>query len=343
MQDLEQLIEKKCARQTIRLPFRPRRCRRLGAIRDLIQETHLLASAFIAPLFIIEGENGSVPIASMPEVCRYTIDKALFEISEYVALGIKSVIIFCYTPEEKKDPVGSYAYKKGNLLQQAVFEIKKAFPDLCLFADIALDPFTDHGHDGLVSEEGEILNDETVELLAQMSLRAAEAGVDFVSPSDMMDGRVGYIRKALDDNGFCQVGIMSYAAKYASSLYGPFRDALDSSPQFGDKKGYQLNPANTREAVLECILDEQEGADILLVKPALTNLDIITKVRKATHLPIGAYQVSGEWSMIQAAAQNGWLNKERVLIETLTCIKRAGADFILTYGAKQAAKILKSL
>jgi porphobilinogen synthase len=230
--------------------------------------------------------------------------------------------------------------KKNNLLQRTISALKKELPELCVMADIALDPFTTHGHDGIVDDSGYVVNDITIKALAEMSLRAAEAGCDIVSPSDMMDGRIKGIREVLDKEGFTNVGILSYAAKYASSLYGPFRDALDSSPQFGDKKSYQMNPANWREALLECALDEQEGADLLLIKPALSNLDIIAKVRAETNLPLGAYQVSGEWAMMKAASQNGWLDFDRLLLETLLCIRRAGADFIFTYGAKAAATLL---
>lgn len=321
---------------------RPRRNRKSDAMRSLIQETRLHPAHFVAPLFVVEGKNQKIPISSMPGIFRFSIDTLLKEIEEHLELGVRAVNIFCYTPEEKKDPEASESIKVGNLLQQAVRAIKKEFPDVLVMADIALDPFTDHGHDGITDERGVIVNDATVKILSEMALRAAEAGCDVVSPSDMMDGRIGYIRKTLDQEGFQHTSILSYAVKHASSFYGPFREALNSSPKFGDKKTYQLNPANVREALLECALDEEEGADMLLIKPALTNLDIIAKVRANTNLPLGAYHVSGEYSMIKAAAERGWLNESGVLLESLMAIKRAGADFIVTYAAKAAADALKN-
>ncbi len=320
---------------------RPRRNRLTPAIRSLVCETFLTPSCFVAPLFVLEGSNQKVPIASLADNYRLSIDNVLKETEDLLRLGVQAIDLFCYTPEEKKNSSASEAVRHGNLLQQATRAIKKAFPEVCVMADIALDPFTDHGHDGLVDENGYVVNDPTILVLQEMSLRAAEAGIDIVAPSDMMDGRVGAIRQALDTAGFQHVGILSYAAKYASGLYGPFRHALDSAPNFGDKKTYQMNPANAREALLECQLDEQEGADMLMIKPALSNLDIISQAREITNLPIGAYQVSGEWAMIKAAGEKGWINEDRVLLETLLCIKRAGADFIFTYGAKQAAKLLQ--
>lgn len=319
---------------------RPRRNRQSHSIRSLVQETHLTPSCFVAPLFVQEGTSKKTAITSIPESFRLSIDELLKEAESLLEVGVQCVNLFCYTPEEKKDPQGSEALRKGNLLQRAISALKTALPELCVMADIALDPFTDHGHDGVINEAGYVVNDPTVKLLQEMSLRAAEAGCDLVSPSDMMDGRVGAIRTHLDSHGFTHTGILSYAAKYASSLYGPFRQALDSSPKIGDKKSYQMNPANSREALRESLLDEREGADMLLIKPALSNLDIISKVRDACHLPVGAYQVSGEWAMIRAAAEKGWLDEERVLLETLLCIRRAGADFIFTYAAKKAARLL---
>jgi len=320
---------------------RLRRNRKSAAIRALVQETHVGTAQLVAPLFVQEGKNQKIPIKSLPETYRLSIDLLVQEVKELYALGIQSVNLFCYIPQEKRDPIGSEAVRAHNLLQQAIFSLKDTLPDLLVMADVALDPFTSHGHDGLVDDKGYVLNDETLEVLCEMSLRAAEAGCDVISPSDMMDGRVRAIRNALDIHGFTQVSILSYAAKYTSSLYGPFRDVLDSSPKFGDKKGYQLNPANIREALLECALDEEEGADMLLIKPAITNLDVIAKVRAQTNLPIGAYQVSGEWAMIQAAKSLGFASEIPLLLEMLTSIRRAGADFIFTYGAKKVAKELR--
>jgi porphobilinogen synthase len=256
------------------------------------------------------------------------------------ALGVKAVDLFVVVPSEKKDRMGSEALKEGNLLVRAIKALKNALPEMCVMVDIALDPFTDHGHDGLINDRGEIINDPTLETLGKMSLLAAEAGADVVAPSDMMDGRVSYIRSVLDSQGFTDVSIMSYAAKYASAFYGPFRDALHSAPKFGDKKTYQMDPANSREALLECALDELEGADILLIKPALPYLDIVAKVREVTQLPIAAYHVSGEYAMVKAAAQNGWIDGNRVMYESLLSIKRAGADFILTYAAREMSEYL---
>lgn len=319
---------------------RPRRNRQTAAIRGLVQETHLHPSQLVAPLFVVEGQNQQQIINSMPGVFRYSLDLLLKEVMALYQLGIRAIDLFCYVPTEKKDMQGSEAIKQGNLLQQAIHLLKREIPDMCLMVDIALDPFTTHGHDGVVNEKGVIDNDATLFVLGQMSVLAAEAGADIVAPSDMMDGRVAYIRAILDKAEFSSVGILSYAAKYASAFYGPFREALNSAPKFGDKKGYQMNPANVREAIMECQLDEWEGADMLLIKPALPYLDVIAKVREITTLPIGAYHVSGEYAMVMAAAQNGWLDAQRVFEECLIAIKRAGADFILTYAAKQVAKSL---
>lgn len=322
------------------LSKRPRRNRKSAALRALLQETRLHPANFIAPLFIHEGHHQKVAIASMPGVYRLSIDLLLKEIESLLNLDIKAVDLFVVVPKEKKDPFGSEALRRGNLLEHAIKAIKQTFPEMCVMVDIALDPFTDHGHDGLINDQGGVINDATVQVLGKMALLAADAGADVVAPSDMMDGRIGYIRRVLDEEGFTDVSILAYAAKYASSFYGPFREALSSAPKFGDKKGYQLNPANWREALLECALDEFEAADMLLIKPALPYLDIIAKVREKTCLPIGAYHVSGEYAMVKAAAQNGWLDGERVMHECLLSIKRAGADFILTYAAKEMAELL---
>lgn len=319
---------------------RPRRNRKSSPIRDLVQETRLHPAQFVSPLFIAEGNNQKQEIASMPGVHRLSIDYLLREAETLWELGIKSVDLFPVVDSGKKDHKGSEALNPDSLLYRAVAELKRANPELCVMVDVALDPFTDHGHDGLVDANGRILNDATVDVLAQMSVLAAQSGADVVAPSDMMDGRVGVIRRELDARGYHDVSILAYAAKYASAFYGPFREALQSAPKFGDKKTYQMNPANAREAVRESLLDEQEGADMLLIKPALAYLDIVAKVRKHTCLPLGAYHVSGEYAMVMAAAQNGWLDADRVFVESLMAIRRAGADFILTYAAGRVAKLI---
>lgn len=321
----------------IDLSRRPRRLRNSQTIRNLVQETYLFPHQLVQPLFIMDGKKKKEAIPSLHDVFRYSIDMAAQEIETCLKLGVRVFAIFCYTKKEKKDLLGSEATKKDSLLQRAIRSFKKSFPDICLIADIALDPFTSHGHDGVV-QDGRILNDATVHILGEMALRAAEAGVDIVAPSDMMDGRVGHIRSVLDRRGFIDVLIMSYAAKYASALYAPFRQALDSTLAFGDKKSYQLNPANAREALLECELDVAEGADMLLIKPALTNLDIIAKVAAQTSIPIGAYHVSGEYAMVHAAAH--LLSPEQVFYEQLLSIRRAGASFIFTYAAKSTAAFI---
>jgi porphobilinogen synthase len=317
------------------LPIRLRRNRKTEAIRKMVQETHLTPHDFIAPLFIIEGEKTRVPIPSLPGVERLSIDLALKEAKELHDRGIQSIALFPVISPNLKTPTAEEAWNPDGLLSRALKEIKFALPDLCLIADVALDPFTSHGHDGLANEKGEIVNDATIECLIQMSLMQARAGVDFVAPSDMMDGRVSAIREALDHEGFDQVGIFSYSAKYASALYGPFRDALQVKLSFGDKKTYQLDPANIREALLEAALDEEEGADVLIVKPASIYLDVIAKLREQTKRPIAAYHVSGEYAMVMAAHQAGWLNGPKVFYETLLSIKRAGADMIFSYAIKQ--------
>lgn len=322
----------------IELPVRLRRNRQSAAIRSLLQETHLRPAHFVAPLFVVEGSQQKQTIPSMPEVYRFSIDLLVKEVIELHKLGIVAVDLFAYVPPEKKDPHGTEGIRSGNLLHQAIDAIKQKVPDICLMVDIALDPYTDHGHDGVLNARGDVDNDHTLEQLGRMSLLAANAGADVIAPSDMMDGRVAYLRRLLDTENYAHVSIISYAAKFASAFYGPFRQALDSAPQTGDKKSYQLNPANVREALLECALDEAEGADMLLIKPALPYLDIIAKVKERTNLPVGAYHVSGEYAMLMAAAQQGWLNKEATLAESLMSIKRAGADFIFTYAAKEMAK-----
>lgn len=320
--------------------YRPRRNRKSSAIRALVEETKLGVSDLIYPQFVREGTGIREPINSMPGIHRLSIDTLLKEAERLVEFGIPALALFPVIPKELKDINGSESLNSNGILQRAVREVKRHFPHLCVMTDVALDPYTSHGHDGLVNESGEILNDETVEQLVQVSLIQAESGVDMVAPSDMMDGRVGAIRRALDSTGYFNVSIHAYSAKYASAFYGPFREALSSKLAFGDKKTYQMNPANWREALREAQLDEMEGADILMVKPALPYLDIIAKLRAATTLPISAYQVSGEYAMIMAAAQNGWIDGDRILLESLLSIKRAGADMVFTYGALRVAELL---
>ena len=305
-----------------------------------MQETVLKPSDFIVPVFITEGEKVKEEILSMPGYYRFSIDLAMEELKECWALGIKSALIFVKVPDELKDNKGKEALNDDGLMQRSVRAIKKALPEMVVMTDVALDPFSAYGHDGIV-EGHEIVNDRTVEVLAKMSVSHAKAGADFVAPSDMMDGRIGAIRQALEHAGFHNTGIMSYAAKYASCFYGPFRDALDSAPGFGDKRTYQMNPANRLEAIKEVLMDVEEGADIIMVKPAHAYLDIIREVKNEVQLPVSAYHVSGEYSMIKAAAKAGYLNEDQAIIEVLTGIKRAGADLIATYFAKQAVGLLK--
>lgn len=313
---------------------RLRRNRIHPSIRSLIQETHLTPSDFVLPLFVKEGQKEKTPVASMPGIFRFSRDLILQEAHDCLEKGILAIALFPSLENLTKDAAGSEALNKDNLINTTIRSLKDRHPELFIFVDIALDAYTDHGHDGVIDKNGIVLNDETVERLCEMAVLAAEAGADMVAPSDMMDGRVAAIRQALDENGFPNVGILSYAAKYASSLYGPFRDAAKSGLKSGDKKSYQLNPANCREALLECDVDEAEGADILMVKPALSYLDIIAKLRARTELPIAAYHVSGEYSMVMAAHEKGWLNGPKVLEEHLLSIKRSGADIIFSYGAK---------
>ncbi len=313
------------------LPIRLRRNRRSEAVRSLVRETRLDPSDLIAPLFLLDGENRRTSIVSMPGIERLSIDLAICKAREFYDNGMQAVALFPFVDRMYKTEGAEEAWNPNGLLGRAIREMKKRIPNLCIIADVALDPFTTHGHDGLVDERGLILNDETVECLVKMALMQADSGVDFVAPSDMMDGRVGVIRKALDEKSFENVGILAYSAKYASSLYGPFREAVESRLSFGDKKTYQMDSANLREALLEASLDEKEGADILMVKPASLYLDVIASLRKQTNRPIAAYHVSGEYSMVMAAHQNGWLDAGKVFYETLLSIKRAGADMIFTY------------
>jgi len=322
---------------------RPRRLRRTPALRRMVRETQLGINDLIYPLFVMEGEGQKVEIASMPGCYRYSLDLLLEEVAEAFELGINAIALFPVIPEANKDATGTESYNPEGLVQRTIGAIKQAVPEMVVITDVALDPFSTHGHDGIVDDNGTILNDPTVEVLVKMALSQAEAGADMVAPSDMMDGRVGAIRTALDAQGYIHVGILAYTAKYASAYYGPFRDALDSAPKFGDKKTYQMDAANAREALKEVALDIAEGADIVMVKPALAYLDIIHQVRHATNLPVAAYNVSGEYAMIKAAAQMGWLDEQQVMLETLTSLKRAGADLIVTYFAKDVALMLRSL
>jgi len=304
-------------------------------------ETILTTNDLMAPLFVIEGKNKKEEISSMPGYYRYSLDLLLTEVQELYSFGIKCVLIFVKVPDELKDNAGTEAINPEGLMQRTIRAIKSAVPEMCVMTDVALDPFSSYGHDGIV-KDGQIVNDETVEVLAKMSVTHAEAGADFVAPSDMMDGRIITIREALEDTGYINTGIMAYSAKYASCFYGPFRDALDSAPGFGDKKTYQMNPANVEEALKELLTDEAEGADIVMVKPALSYLDIIRVAKENVLIPVSAYHVSGEYSMIKAAAAKGWLNETDAMMEVLTSIKRAGADMIATYFAKDVAKYIKS-
>ncbi len=322
------------------LRYRPRRLRRTESLRRMVRETTLSVNDLIYPMFVTEGEGQKVESASMPDCYRYSLDLLLKEVQQVYDLGINAIALFPVIPEELKDNIGAESYNPNGLVQRTVKAIKQAVPDIIIMTDVALDPFTTHGHDGLIDEQGNILNDPTVEVLVKMAVSQAAAGASFVAPSDMMDGRVGAIRQALDAAGYIDVGILAYSAKYASAYYGPFRDALDSAPKFGDKKTYQMDPANAREAIKEIELDIAEGADIVMVKPALAYLDIIHQVRKATHLPVAAYNVSGEYAMIKAASRMGWIDEKKIILETLTSMKRAGADLILTYFAKEVALML---
>jgi porphobilinogen synthase len=320
------------------LLFRPRRLRRSAALRRMVRETHLRPEDFVYPMFAAPGKGVSQEVAAMPGVRRLSAELLVEEAKAAHDLGVPAVLLFGLP--QRKDDTGSEASSFKGAVQQAVRRLKKALPDLLVITDVCLCGYTSHGHCGLVTAKGEVDNDATLELLAQVAVSHAEAGADMVAPSDMMDGRVAAIREALDDRGFEMIPILSYAVKYASSFYGPFREAAESAPQFGDRKSYQMDPANAREAMKEAALDVEEGADILMVKPAMPYLDIIAQLAGEFDQPIAAYQVSGEYSMIKAAAQNGWLNEEAVMLESLTAIKRAGADMILTYFAKAAAALV---
>lgn len=323
---------------------RNRRLRTNESIRSLVRETVLTTNDFVMPMFVMEGENTQEPILSMPGIFRRTIDLTVKECKELFALGVKAVNIYMKVSEDLKDNLGTEAWNKDGLMQRTIREIKNAVPEMVIMPDVALDPYSIYGHDGIITN-GQIDNDATNDALARMSVSLAEAGADIVAPSDMMDGRVAAIRQALEETGHINVGILSYAAKYASSYYGPFRSALDSAPKDlqeipKDKKTYQMDFHNSREALNEVYKDIEEGADIIMIKPGLPYLDIVSKVRQEIDLPIAVYNVSGEYAMLKAAAQNGWLDNDKAIIESLTCIKRAGADIIFTYAAKEAAILL---
>ncbi len=317
--------------------YRPRRLRRTETLRRMVRETRLAVDQLIMPLFVVPGKGIERPIGSMPGVAQLSVDRAVEECRAIAALGIPAVLLFGIP--ERKDAVGSEAYRDSGVIPQAVRAIKKALPDLVVITDVCLCEYTDHGHCGVVVE-GDVDNDATLDLLAKEALAHARAGADIVAPSDMMDGRVNAIRDALDEEGFDQVPILSYAAKFASGLYGPFREAAESTPQFGDRRSYQMDPPNAEEALREVELDIGEGADLVMVKPAGPYLDLIWRVKEQFGYPLAAYQVSGEYSMIKAAAAQGWIDEDRVVMETLIGIRRAGADLIVTYFAKQAARLL---
>lgn len=318
---------------------RNRILRQSSAIRNLVAETKLSANDFIVPLFIVEGKYLREEISSMPGYYRVSIDLLAQEAKELWSLGLQSILLFIKCQDHLKDNKGTEALNPEGLMQRSIKTVKNAVPEMLVMTDVALDPFSSYGHDGIV-ENGQIVNDATVDVLAAMSVSHAEAGADFVAPSDMMDGRIAAIREALEDNNFTQTGIMAYSAKYASCFYGPFRDALDSAPGFGDKKTYQMDFSNRLEAIKEVRMDIEEGADIVMVKPALSYLDIIREVKNISDVPVSAYNISGEYAMIKAAAKMGWIDEDKAILETLTSIKRAGADLIATYFAKDAVRLI---
>lgn len=319
--------------------IRPRRNRKSEALRSMVRETHLLPSDLVWPVFVKEGKGDKEEIGAMPGCYRWSLDLLTKQVKEAYQMGIPAVAVFPVVPDAKKDATATESYNAKGLMQKTIAEIKNKVPEIAVISDVAMDPYSSDGHDGLV-RDGQIVNDETLEILGKMAVSQARAGADLVAPSDMMDGRVGYLRRVLDEAGFQDVGILSYAAKYASAFYGPFRDALDSKPRFGDKKSYQMDPANQKEALREVKLDITEGADIVMVKPALAYLDVISKVKAVSSVPVAAYNVSGEYSMVKAAAARGWLDENKAMMETLLSIKRAGADMIFTYFAKNAAELL---
>jgi porphobilinogen synthase len=329
------------ASKTSIMNIRPRRNRKMHAIREMICETYLSPAHLIYPMFLVDGKGIKSEISSLPKNFRWSLDMLLTEIESCIALGINKFDLFPVVADDKKDKIASFSYAEDNFYLHAIHEIKKRFPEIALMSDVAMDPYSSDGHDGYL-ENNKILNDETLPILGKMAVAQAQAGIDIVGPSDMMDGRVGYIRSELDKNGFSEVSIMSYTAKYASAFYSPFRDALDSAPKSGDKKTYQMDPANQKEALREAMLDEEEGADMLMVKPALCYLDVIALLKSRSNLPITAYNVSGECAMVYAAAEKGWLDYKQVICEILLSIRRAGADGILSYFAKDFAQIFKN-
>ena len=318
---------------------RNRRLRTNESVRSLVRETFISPNDFLVPIFVVEGKQVKEEIASMPGYYRYSLDLLKQEIKELWSLGLKSVLLFVKVPDELKDNAGTEAINPDGLMQRAVKTVKDVAPEMVIMTDVALDPYSSYGHDGIVND-GKILNDDTTAILAEMALSHAKAGADFVAPSDMMDGRIFEMRTLLEDEGFHDTGIMSYSAKYASAFYGPFRDALDSAPGFGDKKTYQMDPANRDEAIKETLMDIEEGADIVMVKPGLCYLDIVRDIKNAVNVPVAVYQVSGEYAMIKAAAEKGWLDHDAVIMEQLTAIKRAGANMIASYFAKDAVKLI---
>ncbi|MCM4150132.1 porphobilinogen synthase [Arenibacter sp. N53] len=318
---------------------RNRRLRTNEAIRALVRETIISPNDFLVPIFVVEGQGIKEEIASMPNYYRYSLDLLEKEVKELWAMGLKSVLLFVKVPDHLKDNKGKEAVNPKGLMQRAIKTVKNACPEMLVMTDVALDPYSSYGHDGIVVD-GKIVNDDTVEVLANMSISHAQAGADFVAPSDMMDGRILSIREALEDEGFLDTGIMSYSAKYASAFYGPFRDALDSAPGFGDKKTYQMDYANRFEAIMETEMDIDEGADIVMVKPGLCYLDIVREIKNEVDVPVAVYQVSGEYAMIKAAAEKGWLDHDAVMMEQLTAIKRAGANIIASYFAKDVVRVL---
>ena len=317
---------------------RPRRNRKSIGIREMVAETNLKVESLIYPLFIVDGKNMKIPINSMPNCFRWSLDLLIKEIEICGKLGIKNFVLFPAVEDSLKDKTATYSYSSANFYLKAINAIKNKFPEFTLMSDVAMDPYSIDGHDGLVIN-GEIDNDQSLPILCKMALSQAEAGIDIIGPSDMMDGRIGAIREVLDDNNFKNTSIMSYTAKYASAFYGPFRDALDSAPKYGDKKTYQMDPRNKKESLIEAELDELEGADVLMIKPALSYLDVIQTVKENTNLPVSAYNVSGEYAMVHAASEKGWLDYDQTFVEVLTSIKRAGADIILTYFAKDFANL----
>lgn len=318
---------------------RPRRNRKNTSLRSLVQENHLRPDDFVWPVFVKEGKGESEPIGAMPGCFRMSLDVLVEKAKEAYSLGVPGLALFPVIEDAKKNSLATESHNSEGLMQKSILEIKSAVPEMLIFSDVAMDPYSSDGHDGVV-QDGQILNDPTLEILAKMAISQAEAGADFVAPSDMMDGRVGYIRHCLDEQGFTGVGIMSYAAKYASAFYGPFRDALDSNPRFGDKKTYQMNPANQLEAIREVELDIDEGADMVMVKPALSYLDVIARVSDISTIPVAAYNVSGEYSMIVAASEQGYLDRDKAMLEMLLSIKRAGAKVLFSYFAVEAAKLI---